>query len=152
MKANKVRTSTVRSAGGVVVRNGTGGLFALLIATHGNRRWSLPKGRIEAGESPAEAAAREVQEETGIEARIVTALETVDYWFYTSRSQRLHKYVDYFLMEYVGGEPTPQLEEVDDARWWPINVALRRVAYKNDRRLIKLARAQWKRPGSEPSA
>lgn len=153
MTSKKVRTSTVRSAGGVVVRHGKDGLLALLIATHSGRRWSLPKGRIEPGETPADAAAREVQEETGIEARVVTPLETVDYWFYTGRNQRLHKFVDYFLMAYVTGEPTPQLEEVDDARWWPIGAALRRVAYKNDRRLLRKARHHWKsaegrRPGN----
>jgi 8-oxo-dGTP pyrophosphatase MutT (NUDIX family) len=133
----------VRSAGGVVLRNGSVGLEVLLIATHQQRRWSLPKGRIESGESPSEAALREVSEETGIVAHLLTPLETVEYWFFASRHHRLHKFVEYFLMKYESGDPTPQLAEVDDARWYPLEEAARRVTYRNDHRLLELAREQW---------
>ncbi len=52
------QTSTVRAAGGVVIRDDAGQQEVLLIATHGARRWSLPKGRIEKGESAEVAAVR----------------------------------------------------------------------------------------------
>ncbi|MGH2542780.1 MAG: NUDIX hydrolase, partial [Ardenticatenaceae bacterium] len=107
----KVKTSTVRSAGGVVIREGERGLEALLIATHGKQRWSLPKGRIERDENPRAAAVREVLEETGIIARILAPLEAVEYWFYVTRRRRLHKFVEYYLMAYQEGRLVPQLAE-----------------------------------------
>jgi 8-oxo-dGTP diphosphatase len=139
----RVRTTTVRSAGGVVLREGEDGLEALLIATHDSQRWSLPKGRIEPDEEPREAAIREVQEETGIIAWVLRPLETVEYWFYANRQQRYHKFVEYFLMGYTGGVPRPQLSEVDAALWWPYAQALEKVSYANDRKLLKVAREQW---------
>ncbi|MDQ4076237.1 MAG: NUDIX hydrolase [Chloroflexota bacterium] len=139
----KVKTSTVRSAGGVVLREGEEGLEALLIATHGKQRWSLPKGRIEPSESSRAAALREVAEETGITARILAPLETIEYWFYAGRNRRFHKFVEYFLMAYQGGQPQPQLSEVDDVRWWPFEEAVTLVAYANDRRLLKRAQEKW---------
>ncbi len=143
----KVQTDTVRSAGGVVLREGAAGLEALLIATHDKQRWSLPKGRIEHQESADRAALREVAEETGISARIIAPLETVEYWFYATRTQRLHKQVEYFLMAHQSGHPRPQLSEVDDVRWWPYGEAVERAAYANDRRLLKLARETWEARG-----
>ena len=143
----RVRTSTVHSAGGVVLREGPGGLESLLIATHGGRRWSLPKGRLEDDESSGEAAIREVEEETGITATILAPLETVEYWFYASRTLRLHKFVEYFLMAFESGEPRPQITEVDEVRWWPIAEAMERVTYKNDRRLLEMARDAWGEAG-----
>ncbi|MBA3530290.1 MAG: NUDIX hydrolase [Ardenticatenales bacterium] len=140
---SKVKTTTVRSAGGVVLRNGSTGLEVLLIATHDKRRWSLPKGRIETGENSTEAALREVGEETGITALVLTHLETVEYNFFASRHHRLHKFVEYFLMKYEAGEPNPQLSEVDDVRWFAFDEAAQRVAYRNDYRLLELAREQW---------
>ncbi len=139
----KVKTSTIRSAGGVVLRERGAGLEALLIATHGAERWSLPKGRIEEEESAPHAALREVLEETGITARILAPLEVVEYWFYANRQHRLHKFVEYFLMRYEEGDPVPQLAEVDAARWWPYDEALARVAYANDRHLLRLAKQRW---------
>lgn len=115
----------------------------LLIATHGGRRWALPKGRIEEAEQAAEAALREVAEETGIEAELIAPLETIEYWFYTRRNVRQHKFVDYFLMRYRSGSLAPQLQEVDDARWVPFSEAMRRVSYANDRRILRAASALW---------
>lgn len=140
-----VTTKTVRSAGGVVLRNAGNGLEVLLIATHHQQRWTLPKGRIESDESSRAAAVREVKEETGIVARVLAPLDTVDYWFYASRTLRFHKFVEYFLMEYQNGEPEPQLSEVDDALWFAYDVGLVMVAYANDRRLLQMARQRWRK-------
>lgn len=139
----RVKTSMVRSAGGVVFWDGEEGLHVLLIATHGNKRWSLPKGRLEPGEDARSAALREVMEETGITARVLAPLETVEYWFYTTRHHRFHKFVEYFLMAYEAGTPMPQLAEVDAARWWLLPEAGTHLSYPNDQRLLRLAVAQW---------
>lgn len=140
-----VKTLTVRSAGGVVMRQepSKAELEVLLIATHGGSRWALPKGRIERDEDAAEAAVREVAEETGIAAEVVEPIETIEYWFYAHRNVRHHKFVDYYLMRYLAGEPRPQEREVDDARWWPLPEALRRLSYSNDRKVLGKANEVW---------
>ena len=141
----KMKTSTVRSAGGVVLREGFRGLKVLLIATHGQKRWSLPKGRIHVGEEVRAAALREVTEETGITARILAPLETVEYSFYTTRNHKLHKFVEYFLMQYETGAPIPQVTEVDAVRWCSLPEAYQRVSYSNDKRLLRLAHQCWRK-------
>lgn len=142
-----VKTVTVHSAGGVVMRESTENAEpeVLMIATHDASRWSLPKGHVESGESLADAARRETEEETGIVATVLTHLETIDYWYYARRGLRHHKYVDYFLMHAIGGEVSPQLSEIDRARWWPISKALEVATYKNDREVIRQAQEQWER-------
>jgi 8-oxo-dGTP pyrophosphatase MutT (NUDIX family) len=115
----------------------------LLIATHGGRRWALPKGRIEDAEHPAQAALREVAEETGIRAELLARLETVEYWFYTRGSIRQHKFVEYYLMRYLSGEPVPQAQEVDEVRWLSVRDAIQRVSYANDRRILRAANQLW---------
>lgn len=139
----QIKTSTVRAAGGVVLRETAGKLDVLLIATHGSRRWSLPKGRLEAGENAETAAIREVREETGIQARILAPLETVEYFFFGHRHHRFHKFVDYFLMVYEEGVITPQYSEVDGAEWCAMPDALVQVTYPNDRKLVQQAVSLW---------
>lgn len=145
-----VKTITVRSAGGVVLRQGaeTEEPEVLLIATHGGTRWTLPKGHIERDEDSADAAVREVEEETNIRAEVIAPVETVEYWFYTRRNVRQHKFVDYYLMRYQAGEPHPQEREVDDARWWPISAALQQLSYPNDRKVLQESYAAWKEQNS----
>lgn len=97
----------VRAAGGVVT-NGDGELLMIYL----RRRWDLPKGHIEPGESSAEAACREVLEETGIVASIVgeKPLITTMHAYDTYGRWEL-KYTDWWRMEAVGGELRPQTEE-----------------------------------------
>lgn len=137
------QTSTVRAAGGVVLRGEAGHLQVLLIATHGTRRWSLPKGRIEAEESAEIAAIREVQEETGIHAQVVAPIETVEYFFFGQRTHRYHKFVEYFLMVYERGDLVPQMSEVDAAQWCAIPEAVARLTYPNDRKLVLKGVELW---------
>jgi 8-oxo-dGTP pyrophosphatase MutT (NUDIX family) len=139
----KVKTTTTRSAGGVVIRERAGRLYVLLIATHDSQRWTLPKGRLEAGEDLRTAALREVTEETGITARIIGRLDTVEYWFYATRHHRLHKFVDFFLMQYEAGQPLPRFSEVDGVGWYPISEAYQRAAYASTRKLLLLTYKWW---------
>ncbi len=91
-----------RSAGGLLVR----GPEVLLISLAGGERWQLPKGHVEPGESEEQAAVREVREETGVTGRPLERLPEIEYWF-VQAGQRVHKQVDYFLLEYErGSEPT----------------------------------------------
>jgi 8-oxo-dGTP pyrophosphatase MutT (NUDIX family) len=128
-----------RSAGGVVVRGGHDGGEVLLINVSGGR-WQLPKGRLEAGETAEQAAVREVAEETGVRGTVRAPLPAIEYWF--SRSdRRIHKRVDYFLLDYLGGSTDDyDPHEVDGAAWMPWDEALGRLTFDNERRVVAAAR------------
>lgn len=133
------------SAGGVVVRGGAaaGGASVggdILLITVAGGRWQLPKGRLEAGETAEQAAVREVEEETGVRGRVRLALPAIDYWF-TRPDRRIHKRVDYFLLDYVGGSTEGyDPHEVDGAAWMPWSEALARLTFANERRVVEAAR------------
>jgi 8-oxo-dGTP pyrophosphatase MutT (NUDIX family) len=122
------------SAGGVVVDEQ--GRILLIRARDLRDRavWTLPKGALAAGESNAEAALREVREETGYRCEVVRELSPVTYWFQRS-GQRVRKTVRWFLMrplEKVGDHD----HEVDEVAWASRDEALERLRYDSDRRLI----------------
>jgi 8-oxo-dGTP pyrophosphatase MutT (NUDIX family) len=95
----------------------------------------LPKGHIESGETPQQAAVREVQEETGIKPEIVRELGVIDFWFMAS-GKRIHKTVHHFLFQEAGGKLAPQVTEVDDVRWFPLDEIVSILAYPDERKLI----------------
>jgi len=139
VKRRRPRPRVVRqhSAGGLVERDGE----VLLIATAGGARWQLPKGRLEAGETPELAAVREVREETGVTGRIVAPLPGIDYWFAEGRRKRIRKHVDYFLLAYVSGsERDFDRREAHDARWFPWSEAVDKLTHANERRVAESAR------------
>ncbi len=136
-----------RSAGGVVVDVHNGRARIAVIARRnraGRLEWCLPKGHIEGAETLCETAAREVAEETGIEARVLIKLGTIDYWFATG-DRRIHKFVHHYLLEATGGyltiENDPDHEAVDVA-WLPLEHAHRHLTFPNERRI---AREAWQR-------
>lgn len=104
----------------------------------GRLLWSLPKGHIEAGETAAQAAVREVAEETGIDGRVLAELGTIDYWF-VAEERRVHKTVHHFLMEAVGGELSDLDIEVTEVAWVPLTELPDRLAYADERRLVRKA-------------
>lgn len=122
------------------------------LISHRDRRgrvvWSLPKGHVEEGETAAEAAVREVWEETGIRAEIVAVLGTVDFWF-TADDKRVHKTVHHFIMQAVGGEISGDNNEVLSAEWVELDRAPARLAYADERRLLHKARNMLIGDGSE---
>jgi len=115
-------------------REGTA--FVALIATRHRTRWGLPKGAVSTGETSEQAALREVMEETGLEASIVKPLDTIEYFFRAGDSL-IRKRVDFYLMNYVGGELTPQLSEVDDVEWVDLREAIGRASFDSERKLLE---------------
>jgi 8-oxo-dGTP pyrophosphatase MutT (NUDIX family) len=136
-----------RSAGGVVVDVHRGAARIPVIARRnraGRVEWCLPKGHLERGETLAEAAAREVAEETGIEGRVIAELGIIDYWFAT-HDHRVHKFVHHYLLEAIGGHLTiendPDHEAIDVA-WLPLPEAHEHLTFLNERRITQEAWAR----------
>lgn len=126
------------SAGGVVVRKEDS--ILVLLARRG-RDWQLPKGLVEEGERTEETAVREVREETGIDARIIKPLGRINYWYYRE-GRRIYKTVHFFLMEATGGSTKERDKEMDEVRWFGIDEALSRIAYRNEKDLIERAKKE----------
>ena len=124
------------SAGGVVVRASDDGWTVLIIRDpYGN--WGLPKGHLEGEETLAEAAAREVAEETGIQPDQVGPLvERID-WYFRRNGRVVHKFCSFFLMRSDRGEAVPQLEEgITDCAWVSLAEAPFRIAYDNTKAVV----------------
>jgi 8-oxo-dGTP pyrophosphatase MutT (NUDIX family) len=107
---------------------------------HGRLLWSLPKGHIEDGETVEQTAVREVKEETGISARVVRPLGSIDYWFVAER-RRVHKTVHHFLLTAEGGELSDEDVEVTEVAWVPVAELETTLAYADERKLVRKARA-----------
>lgn len=132
-----METEYHRSAGGLVVRGAT----ILLISTQHGRRWQLPKGHIEDGETSEQTAVREVREETGVTGRVVAALPEVAYWYVEKSKLRVHKRVDYFLLEYESGDAANfDASEVSGAGWFSWDEGLAKLSFENERRVAEQAR------------
>ncbi len=132
------------SAGGVVFRRSGAGVEVVLIMPRGTQRWQLPKGLVDAGEVPDATARREVREEAGVDADVVSPIETIEYWYVgTDRDGtrvRFHKSVHFFLLEYRSGDVRDHDHEVSDARWTPIAEAVDLLAFRNEWALVEKVR------------
>lgn len=135
------------SAGGLVVDREPGRPALAAVIARRNRagrlEWCLPKGHLEGDETPEQAAVREIREETGLDARIVRRLGTIDYWF-TGTDRRVHKVVHHFLLARTGGRLTVENDpdgEAEAVAWVPVVDLAERLAYPNERRLAVTAGA-----------
>jgi len=117
----------VRAEGGVVRRGGE------VLVVHRPRYddWTLPKGKLDPGETDEQAALREVEEETGLRCRLGQELPSVSYDDRRGRS----KQVRYWEMEPESGEFTPN-DEVDEVRWLPPEEARALMTYDRDREVL----------------
>src|SRR3954467_9729667 len=139
----KVPTLDQISAGGVAFRRVPSATEVAIISVRPSGRWQLPKGIVDEGERPEEAAVREVREEAGIETDLLRPIETVEYWYVgerRGRRVRYHKFVHFFLLAYRGGDVSDHDHEVEEARWVEIDEALGMLAFKTERAVVEKAR------------
>ena len=125
----------VKAAGGVVWRRGAGGPEIVTVHRPRYDDWSLPKGKLDPGESWEQAALREVEEEIGLRCRLGDELPPVAYDVEKGR-----KVVRYWLMEPESGEFAAN-EEVDEVRWLSPAEAEQLLTYEHDRALVREAGA-----------
>ena len=122
----------VRAGGGVIARAGAGGVEVALVHRPRYGDWSLPKGKADPGESAADCALREVEEETGLRCALECELPRSEYVDALGRAKR----VRFWAMRPLDGEFSAGAE-VDELRWLPPRDALELLSYDRDRRVLR---------------
>lgn len=128
------RPCDVLAAGAVVWRHNKDGIVEVLLEHRPNYGdWSLPKGKLDQGESPLLAAVREIKEETGYHVRLGKFLRRVHY---PNSRKNVEKVVYFWSAKVTGGEFTPN-GEVDRVAWLPLDKALAKTDYETDIKVLK---------------
>jgi 8-oxo-dGTP diphosphatase len=127
----------VEAAGGVVIRGEPGDRDVLLVHRPRYDDWSLPKGKLDGGESHEEAAVREVEEETGWRCALGAPLPEVRYVDAAGRPKR----VRYWLMRGRHEDTWRPTDEVDDRRWAGQRDAAAMLSHDHDRGILEAATA-----------
>ena len=141
----------LESAGGVVYRLRRGTVEVAVVQTQ-RGAWVLPKGAVERGEDPAQAAVREVTEETGIQANVEGSLGEIRYevrpdlW-----TGFVPKVVHQFLLRATGGNIRPDPAEHAEARWVNIEDGVRMLHHANERSVLKRAEETLSQQGTDGS-
>jgi 8-oxo-dGTP pyrophosphatase MutT (NUDIX family) len=128
-----------RSAGGVVVRGSE--LIAIVPcrrAADGSPVLGLPKGHIDPGETPLQAALREVREETGVTAELLEELGEVRYWYHRG-GRTIAKSVIFYLLLYIEGDLADHDDEVEEASWMELERAVAELTYDGEREIARQA-------------
>lgn len=139
----KVATLDQVSAGGVAFRWHDSESQIAIVSMKPKLRWQLPKGIVDPGETPEITAVREVGEEAGIETKLLDLIETIEYWYRSTKygkPVRFHKFVHFYLLEYVSGDISNHDHEVEEARWVSLEEAIEMLAFKGEREVVEKAR------------
>ena len=114
----------------------------VLLIKHNGGHISFPKGHVEEGETDKETAFREVKEETGIEAEILSDKTFTNGY---KPKEGVWKDVYYFVGKRIGGELKPQLEEVSICDFYEIEDALKNLTYSIDKEILRNALEEYKK-------
>jgi 8-oxo-dGTP diphosphatase len=133
------------SSGGVIIKKSKERLGVLLIKD-GYGHWTWPKGNIEKGEAPQEAAVREIREEVGLgKLKLLDKIANAQY-FYRLKGTLVFKTVHIYLFEAEGNECLKVLKsEIEDAAWFPPAEALKRIEYRGSKEILKKAIDRFKK-------
>ena len=147
------------SAGGVVLRRMSGEWHIAVIEPkkEGSEKpggrgalprkviFALPKGLVDEGEKPDQTAVREVREETGITATLISKLSDIKYVYVRSwgDGERVFKIVSFYLLKYQSGridDISPEMRvEVHQALWLPLEESVSKLAYSGERQVVRKA-------------
>jgi len=153
-KSRKRKAKIEISAGGVVFKNDRDGYKILLIKDQYNR-WALPKGHLKKNENIFQAAIREISEETGLKKLFLIEKLIPSNYFFKQKGKLIFKIVYYFLFAATSREKIKiNKKEVQQAHWFPLEIAPKKIAYKNLKKIIEMAiailkknrRRKWKQP------
>jgi len=141
--AEKIVTRDQVSSGGVAFRWQDLEPEIAIVSVKPSLRWQLPKGIVDPGESPEITAVREVREEAGIETDLLSLIETIEYWYRSTKygkPVRFHKFVHFYLLSYRSGDVTDHDHEVAEARWVSFEEAMEMLAFKSERKVVEKAK------------
>jgi len=130
------------SAGGVVFKKEGDQILWLLIRPNieGKVRWQLPKGWINEGEKTEEAALREVKEEGGIEAKILSKIDSIKIFFSNTfegkPEEKILKTITFYLMEFQKETPDGHDGEVTEIAWLSFEEARERLTFKSEKEVL----------------
>lgn len=127
------------SAGGVVFRHSDEGVLQIQLIQDRYGKVSLPKGKMEAGETVEQTALREIAEETGLTGVIVAPIDQIKYKYQDERKGLVDKEVHYYLVEAVSGALQAQVEEIRGVDWFEPRDAWRlqkQSGYDNNNRIV----------------
>lgn len=145
------------SAGGVVFKKEKGKILWLLIqpgsdSQHWRKgRWQLPKGLIDEGETGQQAAVREVKEEGGVEAKVLSKIDRINIFFYNEKKQKVIKNIVFFLMKYREGSQKNHDREVKEAVWLPYKEAYQRLTFASEKKILEKGQKILEETERQPS-
>jgi 8-oxo-dGTP pyrophosphatase MutT (NUDIX family) len=131
------------SAGCVVYRKSEDFVEVALIQPHERKAWALPKGLIEPGEPPEQAAQRETREEAGLSGTILKKIDTIKYSYiatWEKPATRIFKIVTFYLLKFTDGDPSQHDREVDRVEWFPIDKAISSASYAQEKAVLRKAK------------
>ncbi|MFX3633689.1 MAG: NUDIX hydrolase [Candidatus Pristimantibacillus sp.] len=127
------------SAGGVVYRRSEEGILQIQLIQDRYGKVSLPKGKMEAGETVEQTALREIAEETGLTGVIIAPIDQIKYQYQDEAKGAVNKEVHYYLVEAVGGALQAQVEEIRGVDWFePLDAwrLQKQSGYDNNNRIV----------------
>ncbi|CAL8971404.1 putative 8-oxo-dGTP diphosphatase 1 [Rhodoplanes serenus] len=128
--------SPIAAAGGILTRSGPQPLIAL-VQRRRDDVWVLPKGKLEAGEQPIEAAVREVKEETGHDVAVHEFLGVISY-----QSFGTPKIARFWRMTPIGSAVQPPTPDIRDVTWLPLPRAIETLTQLHEKLFLESVAAQ----------